>query len=177
MRLTGLATTLILAALLSAGCAATSVHTVSAGADTALQSPGDAPLPLPLGMSIKGVMIGVIEFSSYGVFRSATSTKALTEQEWTAAGLASLNLIGSSSLITIAGTGPEDDAWVRDPRWRASAIDFRRASMDAGIAVRNRNADDLLLAANRIASACQSCHDNFRPQLPKVDVTQFASTR
>jgi hypothetical protein len=131
--------------------------------------------PLPLRMPIAGVMLGVIDFSSHGLFKIATSEGVPSTQDWYAAGLASLNLIGSSTLITLPGTGDNDDIWVDDPRWRTFAITMQGASVDAGIATRNRDQVALLLAADRLAKACQACHDVFRPELPKVAVTQFAS--
>jgi hypothetical protein len=126
-------------------------------------------------MPIAGVMLGVMDFSSHGLFKIATSEGAPSTRDWYAASLAALNLIGSSTLITLPGTGDHDDAWVGDPRWRAFASAMQGASVDAGIATRNRDQVALLLAADRLAEACQACHDVFRPELPKVAVTQFAS--
>lgn len=119
-------------------------------------------------MPIHGVMIGVIDFSSFGVFLSATTERPLSEKEWNAAGLAALNLIGASTLITIAGTGPNDAKWTADPAWRQSASNMQAASVAAAIAVRSRNRDALTSAANTLADACQACHAKFRGDLPPV---------
>jgi len=159
-------------ALIATACA-TPRATTPAAPETA--SLADQHPPLPLRMPIAGVMLGVIDFSSHGLFKIATSEGVPSTQDWYAAGLASLNLIGSSTLITLPGTGDKDDVWVGDPRWRTFASTMQGASVDAGIASRNRDQVALLLAADRLAKACQACHDVFRPELPKVAVTQFAS--
>jgi hypothetical protein len=158
--------------LIAGACATSSTRTPVPLERSATAGAGS---PLPLRMPIAGVMLGVIDFSSHGLFKIATSEGVPSSQDWYAAGLASLNLIGSSTLITLPGTGNNDDIWVDDPRWRTFATTMQAASVDAGIATRNRDQVALLLAADRLAKACQSCHDVFRPELPKVAVTQFAS--
>jgi hypothetical protein len=172
------ASLLFVLTLLAAACATPSdapaaldvpVAPVAAAPETA------SPDPLPLRTSLKGVMIGVIDFSSHGVFQTATTKDLLSDSDWYAASVAAINLIGSASLITLPGTGDEDAAWVADPRWRKWASAFQQASVDSAKAIGKHDRTALLLAADRIARACQSCHDDFRPELPKIDVTQFAS--
>lgn len=133
--------------------------------------------PITLRMPIEGVMISTIDFSSYGVFKAATAEQPLTQDDWGAAGVAALSLIGSSSLITLPGTGENDAAWVVDERWRASAMAMQAASVQVGIAVRKQDRVGLLLAADQLAEACEACHKVFRPDLPKVEANRYASLR
>ena len=118
--------------------------------------------PLPMRIPIKGVMTGVIDFSAHGVFTTATSANPLTKDDWVAVSLASINLIGSATLITTAGSGPSDTAWVADPEWRKWAKAFQEASLKSAAAIRNEDRKALLEAANDLADACQSCHEQFR---------------
>ncbi|MDP3739218.1 MAG: hypothetical protein Q8R02_17645 [Hyphomonadaceae bacterium] len=134
----------------------------------------DTPQPLPLRVPIKGVMAGVVEFSAHGVFTSAISEMPLTEDDWLAAGLASINLIGSATLITLPGTGPHDAEWVADPDYRRWAEAMQLASISAGAATVRKDRAGLLAAANRIAIACQSCHAMYRPDIPSA-ASQFAA--
>lgn len=163
------------AALAIAACAASPAP--AAKGPGVFKPVADTGGPLPLREPIEGVMVGVIDFSSHGIFSLATSKSGLTDQDWFAAGLAALNLIGSSTLITVPGTGDNDAVWAADPKWRTYAAAMQAASVDAGVAVRNRDRVALLLAADRLAEACQACHDAFRPDLPKVEGTQLASLR
>jgi hypothetical protein len=133
----------------------------------------DAPPPLPLRVPIKGVMAGVVDFSAHGVFTSATSEMPLTEADWLAAELASINLIGSATLITLPGAGPHDAEWVSNPDYRHWAEAMQSASISAGAATVRKDRVGFLAAANRIAIACQSCHSMYRPDIPSA-ASQFA---
>ena len=128
---------------------------------------------LPLRIPIRGVMAGVMDFSAHGVFESATSDMPLTDKDWLAAGLASINLIGSATLITMPGTGPHDSEWVADPEWRRRAQEMQSASIAAGVGITKKDRTAFLKAADRLAVACQSCHDRFRPEAPLTN-SQFA---
>lgn len=134
----------------------------------------DIPPPMPLRVPIKGVMAGVIDFSAHGVFVTATSEEPLKKEDWLAAGLASINLIGASSLITLPGTGPHDADWVAEPSYRHWAEAMQAASTSAGAATARKDRIGLLDAANRLATVCQSCHDMFRPDIPSA-ASQFAA--
>jgi hypothetical protein len=119
-------------------------------------------------------MAGIIDFSAYGIFETATSEAPLSDDDWLAAGLASINLIGSTTLITSAGTGSQDAEWVANPDWRHWATEMQSASVDAGIAIRQKNGGAYLAAANRLADACSSCHQQFRPEAPVRGSTLLA---
>lgn len=133
-----------------------------------------APAPMPLRVPIRGVMAGMIDFSAHGVFVSATSETPLTEDDWLATGLASINLVGAASLITMPGTGPHDAEWVADPSYRRWATAMQEASISAGAASVRKDREALLNAANSLASACQACHEMYRPDIPSA-ASQFAA--
>jgi cytochrome c553 len=118
-------------------------------------------------------MAGIIDFSAHGVFETSTSEIPLTESDWRAAGLASINLIGSATLITSAGTGPDDAEWVSDPEWRRWAQTMQSAGISAGAAIAQKDRSAYLNAASRLADACRSCHNQFRPEAP-LSNSQFA---
>jgi hypothetical protein len=125
-------------------------------------------------ISIGDVMAGIIDFSAYGVFVTATSSGPLTEDEWLTSGLAAVNLVGAATLVTTAGAGPEDARWVSDPDWRKMARDMQAAGIRVGNAIRDRDRSSYLKAANQLATACRSCHDQFRPEAPVRGATQLA---
>jgi hypothetical protein len=133
--------------------------------------------PLPLRIPIKGVMAGIVDFSAYGIFETATSEMPLTDDDWIAAGLASINLMGATTLVTSPGTGPQDAEWVAQPEWRRWASEMQYASVDAGIAIRQKSRPSYLAAANRLADACRSCHDQYRPEAPVRGATMLADSR
>lgn len=127
----------------------------------------ESPPPLPMRVPIRGVMAGIIDFSAHGVFKTAMSETPLTDNDWTAAGLASINLISSATLITSPGAGPNDEAWVAEPEWREWAAAYQQAGVNAAIAIRRKDRAAFITAANDLANACQSCHDRFRVTDPR----------
>ncbi len=145
-----------------------SAQSPAAGGDTRTDRPdpsgrvSDPVSPLPLRVPIRAVMAGIIDFSSHGVFITATAEGPLSDTDWLAAGLAALNLISAATLITTPAAGPRDSAWVKDPDWRRFALDMQVSSINAGIAVRQKSRPALLASAERLAQSCQSCHDQFR---------------
>ena len=120
---------------------------------------------LPLGVSILAVMAGSIIRSSTDIFRAATSAKDLSPGDWLQVSEAAVDLIAAATLITTPGTGPNDGAWVADPRWLKPSTEMQAAGVIASIAARNKDRAALTDAAARLAQSCQSCHMSFSPRL------------
>ena len=125
---------------------------------------------------IRTGMAGIIDFSSHGVCATATSESALSDNDWLAAEHASLNLVSAATLIMTPGSGPNDRSWVEDPDWRRFAFGMQTSSINAGVAVRQKNRPALLASADRLAQACQSCHDQFRRRQAPGNHRRLASS-
>lgn len=128
--------------------------------------------PLPLFVPYRGLMVGIIDWSSFGVFHLATNDKPLTDSDWTAAGLAAVNLIAVSVLLTTPNSSADDQRRLADTAWTENVADFQNASVLVAAAVDKRNRADFNRAADMLATTCQSCHDMFRP--PPPDTSRFA---
>lgn len=126
-------------------------------------SPPASPLPMPI--PIGAVMAGIVNESSFAVFRAATADQELTEADWLRIGSAAIDLVGASTLVTIPGTGPDDEAWVSDPQWMQASADMQEASMAVGRAANAQDAAALRDATAQLAQSCQSCHIVFSPRL------------
>lgn len=167
-------------ALAAAGCSQTSLPLPRAAIVSSMEAGFSEPAatisqpPLPLRVPIRGVMAGLVDFSAHGVFTTATAEGELSEADWLAAGLAAINLVSATTLITTAGAGPHDAEWVQDPEWRRWAMDMQAASINAGIAIRRKDRASFLSAADRLAQSCQSCHETFRIP-PSTTASQFAA--
>jgi cytochrome c556 len=86
-----------------------------------------------------------------------------TPAEWRAMEEAAITLLAASSLTATGGTGPMDEAWVREPAWQAfnqAMIAAGRAALDAS---RNRDIDGLLAAGDLLLPPCEGCHQRFNP--------------
>jgi hypothetical protein len=129
-----------------------------------------SPPSLPLRAPIRGVMAGIVDFSAQGVFETTTSEAPPSMQDWLAAGLATTNLIGASSLISLPGTGRNDAAWASDPVYRIWAEAMQAASINVGNAVMCKNRSAILPAADQLAT---SCHAHVSSDIPS-SASQFA---
>lgn len=131
------------------------------------------PEPLPLFVPYRGLMVSIIDWCSFGVFHLATTDEVLTDSDWTAAGLAAVNLIAVSVLLTTPNGNADDQRRLADPAWMERAADFQAASILVTAAIESRSRADFERTADMLATTCQSCHDMFRV-LPRDDATQFA---
>ena len=129
--------------------------------------------PLPLGVPINAVMVALIDFAADGVWRPAASEMALNDQQWLLAEQDAINLIASTSLITMAGTGAHDAEWVGDPDWRRWSTEMRVVALEAKSAVDGKDQERLRLVGDRLVELCQACHQKFKPGLPSMGITRF----
>lgn len=130
---------------------------------------------LPLFVPYRGLMVGIIDWSSFGVFHLATNDKPLTDSDWTAAGLAAVNLIAVSVLLTTPNSNADDQRRLADPAWTESVADFQNASVLVAAAVDKRNRSDFNRTADMLATTCQTCHDMFRIMPPDDATSRFAA--
>jgi hypothetical protein len=121
--------------------------------------------PLSLRIPILAVMVGSTNRSSFEIFRAAASSATLSDDDWLRVGQAAVDLVGDASLITMAGTGPKDAAWVADPKWMRLSADMQAASFAVGVAADAKDRAALTEATARLAQSCQSCHLEFSPHL------------
>jgi hypothetical protein len=170
----GAASALLLS--LTAGCGPPA--TTVAAALTPLPAAALATAPaatqaLPLPVSINAVMVAMIDFAADGIWRPAVSEKPLTNDQWLLAEQDAVNLVAAATLITIAGTGVNDAAWVMDPDWRLWAADMQSSALQAKAAVGQKDQARLKLVGDHLVETCQSCHQKFKPGLPTMGITRF----
>ncbi|MBK8839667.1 MAG: hypothetical protein IPO30_13455 [Hyphomonadaceae bacterium] len=130
--------------------------------------------PLPLLAPYAGVMVGIIDSAASAISTIARLDRPLTDTEWTGTGLAGVNIISASTLLTLPASGPDDARRLADPRWRDSAEEMQSASVLVLAAVQARDTQRLRLAADLLKNTCQACHRVFK-QGSRVDGRDFAS--
>lgn len=131
--------------------------------DISTQVPPSAPLPMRIPIS--AVMAGIVNESSFEIFQAATADREPTDADWLRIGSAAIDLVGASTLVTLPGTGAEDDAWVSDQRWVQASADMQEAGMAVGRAANTKDQGALQEATAQLAQSCQSCHIVFSPRL------------
>jgi cytochrome c556 len=128
---------------------------------------------LPSLVPYRGLMSGIIETSAFDVFTFATIDRNLAEDDWTSAGMAAVNIIAASTLLTMPSTGQADAPRLADPEWARMAEDMQSAGVFVIMAVQRRDREGLARMADLLADTCKSCHDRFRAPPPK-SVRDFA---
>lgn len=130
--------------------------------------------PLPLLVPYRGLMAGIIDWSAYGIFTVAASEKQLDDSDWTAAGMAAVNIIAASTLLTLPRSELEDAERFADPQWRGMVEEMRNASVFVALAVQRKDRPGFTTMADLLADSCQACHDRFRT-LPRQSSRDFAN--
>lgn len=161
------------AALLSGGCDRSPSAQPSPQRDHWTSIATTQEEPLPLLVPYRGLMVGMIDWSAYGIFSLSTSDAAMDEDAWTAAGMAAVNIIAATSLLSMQSANADDKRRASDTTWRGMVTDMQNASLLIAMSVQQRDRAEFTRTANLLANTCQTCHDKFRV-LPRPDTSQFA---
>jgi hypothetical protein len=162
--------------LICAGCSPPATTGAAAPEPAPATSPAEAPAAaqaLPLPVTINAVMVAMVDFAADGIWRPAVSEKPLTNNQWLLAEQDAVNLVAAATLITTAGTGVNDAAWIADPDWRQWATDMQNSALQAKDAVGQKDQARLKLAGDHLVETCQACHQKFKPGLPTMGITRF----
>jgi hypothetical protein len=121
--------------------------------------------PLALKTSINALMVALVDHAAHEIWEAA-SAETLTGRDWQTVEQHALQLVASGTLISLAGTGPQDAAWVTTPAWQ----DWARKLTDGGLAtldaVQKSDRRALHAAGQAIVDTCFGCHDTFKPDAP-----------
>jgi cytochrome c556 len=68
--------------------------------------------------------------------------------------------------ITAGGTGSNDNVWAGSASWRGHAQRMSDAGVAAFTAAQGKNLEALLKANGQLVESCESCHKEFKADLP-----------
>jgi hypothetical protein len=86
-----------------------------------------------------------------------------TDEDWATLEEAAVTLLVATNVTALGGTGPMDDAWAKQPPWKAFNQSMLNAGSMALSAVRARDLDALLAAGDALYPPCEGCHMLFNP--------------
>jgi hypothetical protein len=129
--------------------------------------------PLPLAVPITAVMVALVDFAADGIWRPAASETPLTDEQWLLAEQDAVNLIASTTLMTMPGTGTNDAVWIEEPEWRRWTEEMQTVAIQAKGAVEAKDQKRLGLVGDRLVELCQACHQKYKPGLPVMGITRF----
>jgi hypothetical protein len=117
--------------------------------------------PLPLHVSVKETMGGVVAFSAHVVDRMRETPEAMTDSDWQAIRLAAQNLNSSATVLTVRGDSPLDTLRKIDPDWRKMTAELQNTAETVATAAANRDTAALSKAATEMREACRTCHTRY----------------
>lgn len=91
------------------------------------------------------------------------------DAEWLALEEAAVTLLAAASVAGAGGTGDRDDEWAAEPGWRAYNQAMIAAGRNALEAIRARDHDALLEAADVLYPPCEGCHLQYNPGVVGAD--------
>jgi hypothetical protein len=80
-------------------------------------------------------------------------------------------LAAAGTLIQLGGTGQADPGWVQQVGWRTSAAALTTAALADLSAAKSRNLEAVIKANGDLVAACESCHKEFKPDLPSEGIS------
>lgn len=136
-----------------------------------VQTPvGQYPLlnvPFVPDISINEIMVGQVDHAaSYLLSMGAAQGAQSAGDEWQEAEHYAIQLISSTSAITMGGSGENDAMWVVQSGWRLYTAQLNDASVAVLQASRNEDRGALNVATQRLAASCDGCHAQYKPEVP-----------
>ena len=120
---------------------------------------------VPLKTSINALMVALVDHAAHEIWEKG-SAERLTGRDWQTVEQHAIQLVASGALLSLGGTGPQDQAWVATPAWQHWAGKLSDGGLAALDAVRKSDQRALHAAGDDIVETCFGCHDMFKPDAP-----------
>jgi len=135
----------------------------------ACQPPAPASEALRLPVSINEVMASLINHSADPIWLAAWRNPQ-TDEDWRELEHLARQLQVGGALLSIPGTGPVDAQWTGRSTWREYANALSASAGRAVNAARSRDVELIERAGDEIVDICESCHIDFKPDLPTMNI-------
>jgi len=124
-------------------------------------------LTVPPAVSINALMVAWIDHSGHELWDVEQEGRApRNDADWREVERHATQLAASGSLIALGGTGQADPGWAQLPDWKKYSQELSKAGIAALNAARGRNFEELVTANGQLVAVCESCHKEFKPELP-----------
>ena len=148
-------------ALFVSGCT-TSVEQPQAVQQAGAQAPGIPPV-----VSVNALMVALVDHASHELWNIEKEGRApKTDAEWGEVEHHATQLAGAGTLIALGGTGKADPGWAQLPDWKKYSQQLNDAGLAAFNAARAKNFEGVVKANGQLVEVCESCHKQFKPELP-----------
>jgi hypothetical protein len=134
---------------------------------TACSQSGTDSARLPI--SINEVMASLINHSADPIWVAAWKNPQ-SDDDWRELEHLARQLQVGGALLSIPGTGPLDDEWVASGEWVNYANQLSDAAGQAVAAAQAKNVSRISSAGDAIVDVCESCHLDFKPDVPTMNI-------
>ncbi|HVH27334.1 MAG TPA: cytochrome c [Vicinamibacterales bacterium] len=126
-----------------------------------------APMTAKPEVSINAVMVEFVDHAAHNLWNVEQEGKApKTDADWEIVVEHAVQIAAAGPAITVGGTGPSDAVWIKSPAWHNYAQRMSDAGVAAMKAAQSKNVDALIKANDALVESCESCHKEFKPDLP-----------
>jgi hypothetical protein len=122
-----------------------------------------------LPISINEAMASLINHSADPIWVAAWKNPR-SDEDWRELEHLARQLQVGGALITIPGTGPVDTMWTGRTEWVEYAEELSAAAGRAVNAARSKDVELIARAGDEIVEVCESCHIEFKPDLPTMNI-------
>lgn len=130
------------------------------------QASPQAPAVPPV-VSINALMVALVDHASHELWDVEKEGRApKTDAQWNEVEHHAIQLAGAGTLIALGGTGQADPGWAQSPLWKQFSQQLNEAGTAALSAARGKNVEALVKANSQLVEVCESCHKQFKPELP-----------
>jgi len=118
-------------------------------------------------ISINELMVAWVDHSGHELWdREAEGRAPKTDADWREVERHATQLAAAGTLIALGGTGQADPGWARLPDWRKYSQELTSAGIAARDAAHSQSFDGLVKANGQLVEVCESCHKEFKPEVP-----------
>ena len=132
---------------------------------------GGAPGRVAPGVSVNAIMVGLVDHAAHNLWEVEREGRApRSEADWETVAEHAVQVAAAGPAITAGGTGATDGVWADSAAWRTHAQQMSDAGVAAFNAARAQNFEALIKANGELVQSCESCHKEFKPELPSEGI-------
>ena len=120
---------------------------------------------IELQTSVNAIMVGVVDWAAHEIWEAGYA-ETLTGRNWLTAKQYAIQLLASSTLVSLGGTGSADRGWVQNPDWQLWTTRMIEETQHAIAAIDAKDQTALRESGDRLVQSCEGCHAVFKPETP-----------
>ncbi|MEX2131387.1 MAG: cytochrome c [Pseudohongiellaceae bacterium] len=118
-------------------------------------------------VSINEIMVGQIDHAANFILElGGNPDQQLIANAWEEVEHHAIQLVSSTSALTMGGSGENDAMWIAQPGWREFTQQFGDAASMALQAARRQDLVQVQVAGEALRAVCDACHAQYKQDEP-----------